>query len=346
MVIDTSKELMKAVVSGYSKKDIAYNTTDYNMLANLERNVYHFSAAKNYQELKTFTLAIKDDNGKIRSFSDYKQAIDQIHLKYNSWLETEYDAAIGGSQMASKWVDFPEGSILEYRTAGDSRVRDDHAKLNGTKRKKEDPFWNTYYPPNGWKCRCTAIELSNDTEETPLKDIQRPKIQDLWRTNTAKKGLVFPEDHPYYKGIPKEVLEKEKAIHAAVVRENVRSWSKENIPAFGLKQKVTTAVFNELTVKRADIKTITGKPHEFSAEVYKNATRLDDLLNQSVYITSGIDNGKHPDVKLWHYFKTKIADSNSYINVMETFKGEFRVYYISDHFNIKKVKDAHKIKKS
>ena len=346
MVKETANELMKAVITGYNKKNIEYNTPDYNMLTNLERNIYHFSAAKNYQELQTFTLAIKDDNGKIRSFNDYKRAIDQIHLKYNSWLETEYDAAIGGSQMASKWVDFPEGSILEYRTAGDSRVRDDHAKLNGTKRKKEDPFWNTYYPPNGWKCRCTAIELSSDTSETPLKDIQRPKIQDLWRTNTAKKGLVFPEDHPYYKGIPKEVLEKEKAIHADVVRKNIRAWASQEIPKHGTTVNVNTSVFTELTIKRADIKTITGKPHKIAAEVYKQASRLDEVVNDSVYIISGEDNGKHPGVKLWHYFKTKIAGVDSFINVMETQKGEFRVYYISDHFNLKKVNKPRVIKKS
>jgi hypothetical protein len=44
------------------------------MLANLQTDVYHFSAAKNYQQLKSLTGALVDDDGKVRSFSDFKKA--------------------------------------------------------------------------------------------------------------------------------------------------------------------------------------------------------------------------------------------------------------------------------
>ena len=46
-----------------------------------------------------------------------------------------------------------------YVTAGDDRVRPSHAILDGTTLPKSDKFWNRFYPPNGFNCRCQAIPL-------------------------------------------------------------------------------------------------------------------------------------------------------------------------------------------
>ena len=54
----------------------------------------------------------------------------------------------------------------EYSTVGDDRVRDSHAELDGVKLPKDDPFWQRFWPPNGWNCRCAAI---------PLYDEEKPK---------------------------------------------------------------------------------------------------------------------------------------------------------------------------
>lgn len=48
---------------------------------------------------------------------------------------------------------------LLYRSMQDGRVRDSHAKLNGTVLPKGDPFWKSFSPPLGWRCRCTTIPL-------------------------------------------------------------------------------------------------------------------------------------------------------------------------------------------
>lgn len=57
----------------------------------------------------------------------------------------------------------------KYVTVGDSRVRPEHAALEGTTLPKDDPFWERYYPPNGWSCRCQAVPIF-DKEK-----IKRPK---------------------------------------------------------------------------------------------------------------------------------------------------------------------------
>lgn len=57
--------------------------------------------------------------------------------------------------MAAKWEKFEEDGDrynLQYRTAGDDKVRPEHAALNGVTLPMSDPFWESYYPPNGWNC--------------------------------------------------------------------------------------------------------------------------------------------------------------------------------------------------
>ncbi len=51
---------------------------------------------------------------------------------------------------------------FEYVTVGDDRVRPEHEELDGTRRKAGDPFWDKYWPPNGWNCRCQAVAIYDD----------------------------------------------------------------------------------------------------------------------------------------------------------------------------------------
>jgi SPP1 gp7 family putative phage head morphogenesis protein len=50
--------------------------------------------------------------------------------------------------------------FVQYRTAGDSRVRDSHAKLRNLVFRQDDPGWPSYAPPNGFQCRCSVITLA------------------------------------------------------------------------------------------------------------------------------------------------------------------------------------------
>lgn len=49
-------------------------------------------------------------------------------------------------------------NYLQYSTAGDERVRRSHRTLDGITLPMESKFWDWYYPPNGWGCRCTVIQ--------------------------------------------------------------------------------------------------------------------------------------------------------------------------------------------
>lgn len=48
----------------------------------------------------------------------------------------------------------------QYKTAGDNRVRDDHAAMHNRVYAADDPIWDIWYPPNGFGCRCMVVTLS------------------------------------------------------------------------------------------------------------------------------------------------------------------------------------------
>lgn len=106
------------------------------------------------------------------TITDFRKAFDKT-VAANGWTyngsrgwrtQIIFDANMRSAHMAGRWAQLWAGRdrrpFLQYRTAGDTRVRPQHRQWNGTIRPLTDPFWSTHYPPNGWGCRCTVRSLS------------------------------------------------------------------------------------------------------------------------------------------------------------------------------------------
>jgi SPP1 gp7 family putative phage head morphogenesis protein len=212
----TTKTLAKQVANNYSIRP-DYETPDAQMLMRLTRDVWQFAAAKTYQEMRDLTLALKDNNGKLREWNSFVEQAQKITGKYNAtWMRTEYNAAVGSSIMASRWVQFEaeqkELPFLRYETVGDSSVRPEHEMLDGVTRPVSDEWWDTHYPPNGWGCRCDVVQVPMaEAKVTPKKQLPDQPINTMFQTNLAKTGLVYPQGHPYYNGVPAGELRKAMA---------------------------------------------------------------------------------------------------------------------------------------
>ena len=50
--------------------------------------------------------------------------------------------------------------FLRYQTAGDDRVRPEHAAWDGVTLAVDDGWWTVHYAPCDWGCRCTVIQVS------------------------------------------------------------------------------------------------------------------------------------------------------------------------------------------
>lgn len=189
---------------------------------NLSENIYIFSGAKTYAELKELSGLLLDTGGNIKPFSKFWQDVQSIYPEYNqSYLDAEYIFATQSAQMASKWNEYETDGDrynLQYRTANDDRVRESHWLLHNTTLPPSDPFWNDYFPPNGWRCRCTTIQVrkskypeSDSTQAVRLGADATEGKNNIFRFNPGKQQVIFPEHHPYLKklsGVERETLEK------------------------------------------------------------------------------------------------------------------------------------------
>lgn len=193
--------LMDAVDRGFGDGDEVGD-----MYSHFQRNIGVFSAAKTHQQVVDMSKALVDENGIRKSFPKFKKEAREIFDEYNvNWLETEYRTAFNNGLSARQWLDFQEDKdfapMLRYDTAGDGRVRPQHAELDGIIRHIDDPFWETHFPPLDWNCRCDVTAYEEDeVEATPddiLKDLPEP--DDLFRFNPAIAKIIFDEAHPYLK---------------------------------------------------------------------------------------------------------------------------------------------------
>jgi SPP1 gp7 family putative phage head morphogenesis protein len=208
--------LWKAVTKGYGN-DLStadFDTPDYNMLQSLRANVWQFASAKNYQQLRELSDALLDVNGQLRSFEEFSHAAKLINGKFmKTWLRSEYNLAVAGGQMAGKWVDIDRNSstlpYLVFEAVIDNQTTELCAGLHGTMLPVGHAFWNRFYPPNHFGCRSTVRQVASGVV-TPEHKIPSVEIPSMFQTNLGKKGLIFPEDHPYFTGIPLDVKNQYK----------------------------------------------------------------------------------------------------------------------------------------
>lgn len=122
-------------------------------------------------------------------------------------MENVFRTQINIGYSAGRWSANQDPAIdeilwgYEYVTVGDARVRPTHAGLDGSKYPKNHAFWKTNFPPNGYSCRCQAIELfeapEGGTEAAPST---------FTTEQDGKTVTVQPGADPGFRYNPGEVL--------------------------------------------------------------------------------------------------------------------------------------------
>jgi len=150
-----------------------------------------------------------DTLGETLPFDKFLNDVQSIEKRYNSnYLRAEYNFAVASAQSASQWEQIAADGDrfdLQYRTAGDSKVRPTHAALNGVTLPPSSPFWDSFMPPNGWNCRCTAVQVRRgkypniDVAEALAlgEEATADDKRGMLRFNPGKLGKTFPDYNPY-----------------------------------------------------------------------------------------------------------------------------------------------------
>ncbi len=79
-------------------------------------------------------------------------------------LDLIYDVNMRTAHAAGVWMRIERNQTshpyLRYITILDRRTRQQHKQWNGTVLRWDHPWWETHFPPNGWRCRCSVQQLS------------------------------------------------------------------------------------------------------------------------------------------------------------------------------------------
>ncbi len=179
------------------------------MRSRLSRSNWIFSGMKTFHELNEAFPSLINEDGSRKPFERFLNDVQKIDETYNrNYLRSEYNYVHASADMAAKWEQFMEDGdryLLQYRTAHDDRVRPEHAELEGVTLPIDDSFWASYYPPNGWNCRCTVVQVRRGKYlETPHEEamtrgeaaLQRD-TRGIFRFNSGQQRKTFPDYNPY-----------------------------------------------------------------------------------------------------------------------------------------------------
>lgn len=288
------------------------------MAEHLKSDVFVFSGFKTYQELREAAALLTDEKGMVKSFERFYRDISAIKEDYNKhWLKAEYIFARASAEMAAKWKDFETDGDrynLQYRTAHDSRVRPEHKVLHGITLSASDPFWDEFFPPNGWRCRCTVVQVRKgkypeSDSHTAIQQGREATYQAgkngvnkaaIFRYNPGKHQVIFPPHHPYY--------EVSESLRKKLVGKIKQALSPDIKSGQGLVKRLN-AVAGEDWFVRPLKKVLTEKNPQNNGStdmigtIWLNKTILQDCIDA----TNNLKNGKENTFKqersmatLWH----------------------------------------------
>ena len=352
LIEETAAYLSKGIERG-----IIQESPSEEMVSSLRESAGVFSGFKTFHEMKEAANLLLDENGGLKPFEQFSNDVQKINDAYNKhYLKTEYNFAVQSTQMAAKWEeqqDDGEGRyLLQYRTAGDKKVRPAHREMEGITLPASDPFWDKYYPPNSWNCRCQAVKIR--ASKYPVTDSSEAmkagdkategKYAEMFRFNPGKQRAAYPAYNSYT--IKKCATCKKNGLKLVKIPSNElcaacpiihecagdiaksqsaierKHYLREMQPL--LKKKVLLEIGG---IKKSVGFRKIGNEHLFSdtfgrSSVLKkeHLSGLDKVLEKAVYVkaSDSLSHDRRDKIKRFYYLKADIEGKTVYLNIAET----------------------------
>jgi hypothetical protein len=339
---ETCDRLKSAVEEGFggSIPKTAFGSPNQELLKNLTYNVGVFSSFKNHDMSKTLVMAMKDEDGNLKSFYQFRKDTAAIVGDYKiQHLQAEWNAALSNARSAANWQKAVENKDiypnLKYTPSRSAHPRDSHRALWGTVRPVNDPFWDIYMPPSAWGCECGVT--STDEDATKLPD-SLPEVSPLFANNPGKTGKVFNNEHPYYKLEGEEftrVANEAKAALFSYTRKEITTWGMneylKETPAG--RRNIFKVPYQDTTisavVSKRSFKEILAH-HTDSPEYWDRINALyniDEIVKSARFLHDEAPLHANPSVKRFLTYRSAIEEKIMELKFRETTDGVY-LYYI------------------
>ncbi|WP_456390252.1 phage head morphogenesis protein [Profundibacter sp.] len=164
-------------------------------------------------------------------------------------LRTIYRANLRSARAAGQWERIQRSKkrlpYLEYRLGPSERHRPHHAAKEYLVLPADDPFWSSWYPPNGWGCKCWVRQLTqrgaekrgiSESPELPMRDVFNKRTGEIkrvpvgidpgWEQNPGLKRLQAMEAR-----LAEKLDSSDPDIARAAARDIATSWRIERLMA-------------------------------------------------------------------------------------------------------------------
>lgn len=166
-------------------------------------NSYQFSAAKSVDKAKKMQAAVYDEEGKVRSWPQFRNAADAIQVTENkNWLRVERDMCQRSAIMADKFNDMREDVATNpywiYVGRLDSKERPEHRALEGLIFRIGDRHGDNMFPPSDWNCRCTGKPVDDLYLRRHNRSVQTDAQAKGWLEGNDENGKPFVDEQFRY----------------------------------------------------------------------------------------------------------------------------------------------------
>lgn len=118
--------------------------------------------------------------------------VRKVRLGSPRRLKTIYRANLRSARAAGQWDRIQRTKralpYLVYLLGPSKRHRPSHEAKNGLVLPVDDPFWQTWYPPNGWGCKCHVRQITRreaeeigigESPEIPVREVFNPRTGEI-----------------------------------------------------------------------------------------------------------------------------------------------------------------------
>lgn len=139
---------------------------------------------------KAVERAIEDGVSLEKFRKDFDAVVVQHGWDYNGGRDWRsrviYETNLNTSYAAGRYEQLQDAPYWQYQHADwVTHPRHQHLAWDGLVLARDDPFWNTHFPPNGWGCQCS--------------------VRGLWARGLKRLGKSGPDEAPEVQWVAREI---------------------------------------------------------------------------------------------------------------------------------------------